>query len=123
MTAASADISSRRMASEPGARRADVGRVSWAGDMRTSCGRRGGVAGGRGAMIYRITIYDNRTDACREVGHMDYTRLAEFRASLRRFLRRSEEIAQGLGLTPQQHQAMLAIKGFPGRERPTVGAL
>ncbi len=54
---------------------------------------------------------------------MDYTRLAEFRASLRRFLRRSEEIAQGVGLTPQQHQALLAIKGFPGGESPTVGAL
>ena len=54
---------------------------------------------------------------------MDYTRLAEFRASLRRFLRRSEEIAEGLGLTPQQHQALLAIKGFPGGDRPTVGAL
>ena len=54
---------------------------------------------------------------------MDYIRLAEFRATLRRFLRSSEEIASGLGLTPQQHQAMLAIKGFPGGEQPTVGAL
>lgn len=37
-------------------------------------------------------------------------------------LRFSEEAAQAVGLTPQQ-QALLAIKGFPGRERITIGEL
>ncbi len=28
-----------------------------------------------------------------------------------------------MGLTPQQHQALLHIKGFPGRERVSIGEL
>ena len=51
----------------------------------------------------------------------DYETLAEFRYLLRRFLAFSEEAALGSGVTPQQHQALLAIKGFRGRERITVG--
>jgi DNA-binding MarR family transcriptional regulator len=42
---------------------------------------------------------------------------------LRKFLRFSEEAALAVGLTPQQHQALLAIKGFPGDHRMTVGEL
>ncbi len=49
--------------------------------------------------------------------------LAEFRYTLRRFLRFSESAASEVGLTPQQHQALLAIKGFPGREKITIGEL
>ncbi len=49
--------------------------------------------------------------------------LAEFRYTLRRFLRFSEAAASKVGLTPQQHQALLAIKGFPGREKITIGEL
>ncbi|HZR21131.1 MAG TPA: MarR family transcriptional regulator [Verrucomicrobiae bacterium] len=52
-----------------------------------------------------------------------HERLAAFRYALRRFLRFSEEAAQAAGLTPQQHQALLAIKGYPGRECVTVGEL
>lgn len=52
-----------------------------------------------------------------------YEMLAAFRYALRRFIHFSEEAAQGAGLTPQQHQALLAIKGFPGRDRVTVGEL
>ena len=44
----------------------------------------------------------------------DYEQLAEFRYQLRRFLTFSEAAAAEAGLTPQQHQALLAIKGFPG---------
>lgn len=43
----------------------------------------------------------------------DYERLLEFRKALRRFLRWSEEAAKGVGLTPRQHQLLLAIKGHP----------
>ena len=49
--------------------------------------------------------------------------LAAFRFSLRQFLKFSEDAAQGAGVTPQQHQALLAIKGFPGRDQVTVGEL
>ncbi len=50
-------------------------------------------------------------------------RLAAFRYALRRFLHFSEAAAQAAGITPQQHQALLAIKGFPGRDQITVGEL
>lgn len=44
----------------------------------------------------------------------DYRLLAEFRFLLRKFLAFSEEAARGAGLAPQQHQALLAIKGHNG---------
>lgn len=44
----------------------------------------------------------------------DYRLLAEFRFLLRKFLAFSEEAAREAGLAPQQHQALLAIKGFDG---------
>jgi DNA-binding MarR family transcriptional regulator len=49
--------------------------------------------------------------------------LAAFRYALRKFLRFSENAAHAAGLTPQQHQALLAIKGYPGRDCVTVGEL
>lgn len=49
--------------------------------------------------------------------------MAAFRYHLRRFLHFSEEAAQQVGLAPQQHQAMLTIKGFPGRDYVTIGEL
>jgi DNA-binding MarR family transcriptional regulator len=51
----------------------------------------------------------------------DYERLLEFRTGLRRFLRWSEEQAAAAGLTPAQHQLLLAIRGHPGSEAPTIG--
>lgn len=53
----------------------------------------------------------------------EYQALAEFRYALRQFLRFSVKAAESVGLTPEQHQALLAIKGFPGRERITIGEL
>ncbi|MFT3813788.1 MAG: MarR family winged helix-turn-helix transcriptional regulator [Acidovorax sp.] len=49
--------------------------------------------------------------------------LSEFRYQLRRFLRFSEEAAQAEGLTPQQYQLLLHVKGYPGRDWATVGEL
>lgn len=43
----------------------------------------------------------------------DYAALANFRATLRQFLVFSEQEAKKAGLTPQQHQALLVIKGNP----------
>ena len=59
----------------------------------------------------------------RPLADADYERLAEFRYLLRRFMIFSEDAAGQAGLTAQQHQALLAIKGF-GRDRPlTTGEL
>jgi DNA-binding MarR family transcriptional regulator len=41
--------------------------------------------------------------------------VAEFRAALRMFLRRSERIARDCGLTPQRYLLLLMIKGAPDR--------
>jgi DNA-binding MarR family transcriptional regulator len=59
----------------------------------------------------------------RTVSQEDYQLLASFRYALRRFLRFSEEAALSAGITPQQHQALLAIKGFPGPHPITIGEL
>lgn len=53
----------------------------------------------------------------------DYVQLAEFRYLLRRFLVFSEDSAIKAGLTAQQHQALLAIKGFAAPEHITTGEL
>ncbi len=51
----------------------------------------------------------------------DYKALAQFRYQLRTFLAFSEAAAQRAGLTPQQHQALLALKGFAGPDAASVG--
>jgi DNA-binding MarR family transcriptional regulator len=54
----------------------------------------------------------------------DVVAVAEFRAALRRFLRRSERIARSSGLTPQRHLLLLMIKGASdGSEQSTVTEL
>jgi DNA-binding MarR family transcriptional regulator len=53
----------------------------------------------------------------------DYRRLAEFRYLLRQFLLFSEHAAEEAGLTAQQHQALLAMKGFGDAGPFTIGEL
>jgi DNA-binding MarR family transcriptional regulator len=43
----------------------------------------------------------------------DYRTLAGFRYTLREFVRYSENAAKQAGITPRQHQALLAIRGGP----------
>jgi DNA-binding MarR family transcriptional regulator len=51
-------------------------------------------------------------------------RVAEFRAALRAFMRKSERNARSSGLTPQRYLLLLMIKGAPdGREQSTVTEL
>jgi DNA-binding MarR family transcriptional regulator len=50
----------------------------------------------------------------------DYERALAYRDSLRRFLHWSEQKAIDAGITPAQHQLLLAIRGHPGG-RPTIG--
>lgn len=59
----------------------------------------------------------------RSLDRADYETLAEFRYLLRQFGAFSEGAARQAGLTAQQHQALLAIKGFPDRDAVTIGAL
>lgn len=50
--------------------------------------------------------------------------VAEFRAALRLFLRRSERVAAENGLTPQRYLLLLMIEGAPdGSQRSTVTEL
>ncbi len=51
----------------------------------------------------------------------DYEDLLALRTGLRRFVRWSEQQAEAAGLTPAQHQLLLAIRGHPDRRGPTVG--
>ncbi len=53
----------------------------------------------------------------------DYELLARFRRELRQYLAFSEQAAQAMGLSAQQYQALLAIKGHAGRQQMTVGEL
>ena len=52
-----------------------------------------------------------------------YEAHAGFRFALRQFLRYTERTARSAGLTPQQFQVLLAVQGFPGRDRVRVGEL
>ncbi|MBS1891179.1 MAG: MarR family transcriptional regulator [Actinobacteria bacterium] len=51
----------------------------------------------------------------------DYANLLGFRSDLRRFLHWSGEQARAEGLTPSQHQLLLAVKGHRGPDGPTIG--
>lgn len=51
----------------------------------------------------------------------EYRRLLEFRTAMRKFLQYSKAQAEELGLTPTQHQLLLAIRGHAGEEGPTMG--
>ena len=54
----------------------------------------------------------------------DIVAVAEFRAALRAFLRRTERIARRSGLTPQRYLLLLMVKGAPdGSEQSTVTEL
>ena len=53
----------------------------------------------------------------------DYRALAELRYQIRRFLRFSEQAAREVGLVPQQHQLLLALKGLPAGRKATISEL
>jgi DNA-binding MarR family transcriptional regulator len=50
----------------------------------------------------------------------DYQHLLRFRTELRRFLNWSEERAQAEGLTPAQHQLLLAVRGSSDPHGATI---
>ena len=51
----------------------------------------------------------------------DYEDLLALRTGLRRFVRWSEQQAEGAGWTKAQQQLFLAVRGHPDRRGPTVG--
>ncbi len=53
----------------------------------------------------------------------EYEALSEFRYLIRCFLEFSQDAARKAGLAPAQHQALLAIRGFPAGHAVSVGEL
>lgn len=59
----------------------------------------------------------------RSISDSEYAALAEFRRSIRGFLRGSDGAAESTGLEPQQYQMLLAIRGLPRRANATIREL
>jgi DNA-binding MarR family transcriptional regulator len=55
-----------------------------------------------------------------DLSQRQYEQLLVFRTGLRRFLWWSGQQAEAAGLTPVQHQLLLAIRGHPDPRGPTV---
>lgn len=83
-----------------------------------SAAKRSGVP-----MSNRPDSQPRRRGVSHELSLEDYQLLAQFRHLLARFLAFSAQAAHAEGLAPRQHQALLAIKGFPGGAQATVGDL
>jgi DNA-binding MarR family transcriptional regulator len=71
------------------------------------------------ANLFRLSVNGDIV----KVTKTEYETLADLRYSLRQFLHFSEEAAHNEGVTPQHHQALLAIKGFPEKRNITIGEL
>jgi DNA-binding MarR family transcriptional regulator len=70
--------------------------------------------------VTRIAAYGKDVH---ELTRGDFENLLAFRTSLRRFLHWSRTQAQAAGLTPAQHQLLVAITGHPSGQEPTIGDL
>jgi DNA-binding MarR family transcriptional regulator len=57
----------------------------------------------------------------RHLTDRDFEQLLELRTSLRRFLHWSDSQAHSVGLTSAHHQLLLAVRGHPDPQGPTVG--
>lgn len=68
------------------------------------------------------SVWHGKASARSRFTDEDYRALAAIRYALKRFIHFSEDAARSVGLTPQQHQALLAIRA--GKERAiSVGEL
>ena len=70
---------------------------------------------------YIVARYNFEVAALVQLRDDEYQALARLRYLLRVFLRFSEDAARDEGLTPQQHQLLLAVRGFSDGRAPTVG--
>jgi DNA-binding MarR family transcriptional regulator len=59
----------------------------------------------------------------RSTGTAEYQALAQFRFLIRRFLNNSEKAARTVGLEPQQYMGLLALRGLPSGQQPTIRSL
>jgi DNA-binding MarR family transcriptional regulator len=69
----------------------------------------------------RASSWHDKRVPTRTINDADYQQLLEFRTGLRRYLRWSEQEAEAVGLSPAQHQLLLAVRGHDGEAGPTVG--
>lgn len=53
----------------------------------------------------------------------EYRALAQFRFLIRRYLNNSEKAARSVGLEPQQYMGLLALRGLPTGQEPTIRSL
>lgn len=53
----------------------------------------------------------------------EYQALAQFRFLIRRYLNNSEKAARSVGLEPQQYMGLLALRGLPAGQEPTIRSL
>ncbi len=59
----------------------------------------------------------------KEITTAEYQALAELRYRIRKFVREGDEVARAAGLEPQQYLLLLAIRGIPEGEEPTIRTL
>jgi DNA-binding MarR family transcriptional regulator len=64
-----------------------------------------------------------KAKSSRPLTEAEYMALAEFRFQLRRFLRHMEEEVRQFRVNPQQYQLVLAIKGLPKNDIPSISCL
>jgi DNA-binding MarR family transcriptional regulator len=62
-----------------------------------------------------------RVMASKQLTDGEYSELLALRDGLRRFLRWSQQRAEASGLTPAQHQLLLAVRGHGDQRGPTIG--
>ena len=75
------------------------------------------------AGLHRVGRSGGYREGMPEMSAGDFQNLLAFRTSLRRFLHWSQTQARAVGLTPAQHQLLVAIKGHPGNQAPTISDL
>ena len=73
--------------------------------------------------LRRLTIGSWYKGLVAKLSRSDFARLLAFRTDLRRFERWSERQARAVGVSPAQHQLMLAVKGHDDRRGPSVGEI
>lgn len=54
------------------------------------------------------------------ISDTQYQDLARFRKSLRLYSRTADQLARRVGITPAQHQLLVAIRGGPGSVAPSI---
>ncbi len=59
----------------------------------------------------------------RSTNTAEYQALAQFRFLIRRYLNNGEKAARSVGLEPQQYLGLLALRGLPPEQEPTIRSL